>query len=361
MVKVPNVLIVGASISGLAVAACLQREDVAYSIIDKAGEVAAPWRRHYDRLHLHTNKRLSGLPYRGWGAGAPRYPSRIEVIAYLEEYQQVFGIQPHFDTEALSIRRGAEGWVTETDKGRIESRFVVMATGVYGKPRAVSFAGQESFPGRVLHSSAYKTGVDFRGQRVLVVGFGNSACEIAIDLVEQGADVAMAVRSAVNVIPRDILGVPVLELSLMLRHLPPHLADRIAAPLVRAVIGDISRLGLKRMPYGPIEQIMKDGKTPVLDIGVIGLIRAGKVRVFGGLEQIDGAMVRFVDGRTAEFDAIVAGIGYEQQSGDIVEAEGKRFGEAGLYWCGFWISPTGQIREIARDARRIAADIGKRK
>jgi indole-3-pyruvate monooxygenase len=373
MVKVPNVLIVGASISGLAVAACLQRKGVAYTLIEKAGEVAAPWRRHYDRLHLHTNKRLSGLPYHAWGAGAPRYPSRLEVIAYLEEYRRAFGIDPQFHTEALSVRRGGEGWVTETNKGRIETRFVVMATGVYGKPRAVSFAGQERFSGPILHSSEYKTGADFRGQRVLVVGFGNSACEIAIDLVEQGAAVAMSVRSAVNVIPRDILGVPVLELSLLLRYLPPRVADRIAAPLVRGVIGDISRLGLERMPYGPIEQIVKDGKPPVLDIGVVRLIREGKVRMFGELERIEGSMVRFADGRSAEFDAIVAGIGYEKNVADIVDVEPHRledllvgldrqqfFGEGGLYFCGYWISPTGQIREIARDAKRIAADIGKR-
>jgi indole-3-pyruvate monooxygenase len=368
-----KVLIVGASISGLATAACLRRGKVEFVIIEKEGSIAAPWRHHYDRLHLHTNKRLSALPFRKWGRPAPRYPSRLEVIDYLEDYQRAFDIRPNFHTEARSVRRLGGGWVTETASGVFESNYVVMATGAYGKPRMVGFSGQESYPGRVLHSYEYRTGAEFIGQRVLVVGFGNSACEIAIDLVEQGAVVSMAVRSAVNVIPRDILGVPVVELSLLLRYLPPRLADRISAPLIRGVLGDVARLGLERMPYGPIAQIVKDGKAPVLDIGIVRLIREGKVRVFSGLDRIEGAAVHFADGRREVFDAIVAGIGYERNCSEIVEVEKRRFddlrvstarqrwfGEDGLYFCGYWVSPTGQFREIARDAKRIAADIGGR-
>jgi indole-3-pyruvate monooxygenase len=367
-----TVLIVGASFSGLAAAACLRRLKIPYSIIEKESTVGAPWRHHYDRLHLHTNKRLSGLPYYGWDAGAPRYPSRLQVIAYIEAYQRAFDIQPHFQTEAISIRRLDNRWITETNSRTFESRFVVMATGAYGRPETVELAGQESFPGRVLHSYEYKTAADFRGRRVLVVGFGNSACEIAIDLVEQGAAASMAVRSAVNVIPRDILGVPVVELSLILSYLPPRLADRIAGPLVRGVIGDVARLGLQRLPYGPIEQIVKDGKAPVLDIGVVKLIRQGKIRIYPGVERIEAETVRFANGHAANFDAIVTAIGYTRNSAEIVDVARNRFedlrlqidrqrhfGEDGLYFCGYWVSPTGQIREIARDAKKIAADIDK--
>lgn len=367
-----TVLIVGASFSGLATAACLRRQKITYSIIEKESTVGAPWRHHYDRLHLHTNKRLSGLPYQTWAAAAPRYPTRLEVIGYLEDYQRAFDIQPHFQTEAISIRRLGDRWITETNRGKFESRFVVMATGPYGRPRAIAFTGQESFPGRLLHSCNYKTGADFRGHSVLVVGFGNSACEIAIDLVGQGAAASMAVRSPVNVIPRDMLGIPVVELSLLLSRLPPRLADRIAMPLARRLIGDVAQLGLQPMPYGPIEQIVKDGKAPVLDIGVIKLIRQGKIRIYPGVERIEGETVRFANGDTANFDAIVAAIGYQRNAAEIVEVGLERledlrvkvsrqqhFGEDGLYFCGYWVSPTGQIREIAQDAKKIAADINR--
>jgi hypothetical protein len=142
--------------------------------------------------------------------------------------------------------------------------------------------------------------------------------------------------------------------------------------LIRGVLGDVARLGLKRMPYGPIVQIVKDGKAPVLDIGIVRLIREGRVRIFSGVDRIGGAVVHFADGRSEVFDAIVAGIGYERNCSQIVEVEGRRFddlrvsaarqrsfGEDGLYFCGYWLSPTGQIREIARDAKRIARDIAR--
>jgi hypothetical protein len=106
----------------------------------------------------------------------------------------------------------------------------------------------------------------------------------------------------------------------------------------------------------------------------VRLIREGKVRVVGGVDRIEGAEVHFADGRKDVFDAIVAGIGYERNYYQIVEVGQHRlddlrtsidkqryFGEDGLYFCGYWVSPTGQFREIARDARKIAADIGKRK
>lgn len=369
------VLIIGASLSGLGTAACLRRAKVAFTIIEKESEIAAPWRHHYDRLHLHTNKRISALPFRKWGWSAPRYPSRLEVIEYLEGYQRAFGIQPHFRTEARLIRKLEDGWVTETPGGAIESNFVVMATGAYGRPRTVALAGCENFAGAVVHSYNYSSGAEFAGKRVLIIGFGNSACEIAIDLVEQGAArVAMAVRSAVNVIPREILGVPVLELSLLLRYLPPRVADRISAPLIRAALGDLEVLGLRRKPYGPLEQIAREGHPPVLDIGIVRLIRKGKVRLYAGVDRVERDRVTFGDGESAGFDAIVAGIGYERNHSPIVEVGSRRFedlrvsvdkqqyfGEDGLYFCGYWISPTGQIREIAKDARKIARDICKKK
>jgi cation diffusion facilitator CzcD-associated flavoprotein CzcO len=365
-----NVLIVGAGISGLATAACLRRRGVEYVIIEKHARAASAWHNHYHRLHLHTNKRISQLPYKKFGKNIPRYPSRQQVLDYLNDYQQAFNIQPVFNTIATSIKKEDGYWITQTTNGIFKSKFLVMATGPFGKPKPVVIQGMETFPGRIVHSAAYKTGKDFAGQKVLVIGFGNSACEIAIDLFEQGATPFMSVRSAVNIVPRDVLGIPVLGLSLLLNRLPPRIADLLSAPLANIIIGDITRLGLKRKPYGPLEQVRREGKSPILDIGTIQMIRKGRIKIVGDIDFIEGNMVHFKQGETQPFDAIVACIGYTQDEIKIIEVAGDRFedlrvsanrqqyfGRDGLYFCGYYISPTGQIREINADARKIVKDI----
>jgi indole-3-pyruvate monooxygenase len=366
-------LVVGASISGLASASSLQKQNIEYIIIEKESKVATPWRNHYDRLHLHTNKRVSCLPYKKFENTIPRYPTRQQMVGYLEDYQKEFNINPFFNTEAKSIRRESEYWITETTSETFKSKYLIMATGPYGKPKPVSFKGSQTFPGKIIHSCSYKTGKDFKGQKVMVVGFGNSACEIAIDLFEQGAMPSMAVRSAVNIIPRDILGIPILEVSLLMSRLPPRIADTISAPLMRLLFGDITKLGLKKKPYGPFEEIQRDGNIPVLDIGTMNHIRKGHINIYGDIDHIEGRTIHFSEGTQQDFDAIVAGIGYYRDYAEIMDVDKSRFedlkvsvnkqkyfGKDGLYFCGFWIGPTGQIREIGADAQKIAKDIARK-
>lgn len=371
--KETNTLIIGASVSGLASASSLQKRNIEYIIIEKETQAATPWRNHYDRLHLHTTKSLSNLPYKKFGSDIPRYPSRQQVVDYLEDYQRHFNIKPVFNTRAVSVEREDGRWITETTNGTIISKYVIVATGPFGKPRTIQFTGMETFPGKIIHSYGYKTGRDFRGQKVLVVGFGNSACEIAMDLYEQGATPSMGVRSAVNVIPRDILGIPILRLSLLFSHLPPRVADAINTPLMKLLFGDIGKLGLKKLSYGVFEQIQKDGNIPLLDIGTIKHIRDGHIKIHSNIDHIEGKTIHFVGRQKEDYDAIVAAIGYCRDYAEIIRVDKARFddlkwrtnkqkyfGNEGLYFCGFWIAPTGQIREISLDARRIAKDIAKK-
>lgn len=320
-----NTLIIGASFSGLALAACLQKHRIDYVLIEKHHHVASSWRAHYDRLHLHTNKRVSNLPYKKFGKEVPLYPTRLQVIEYLEDYQKTFNINPIFNTEALSIRKEGDHWVVETNNGTYTSRYLIMATGVLNKPKPVNFKGMDTFPGKLIHSADYKTGKDFKGKKVLVVGFGNSACEIAIDLYEQGARPSMSVRSPVNVIPRDIMGIPILELSQFMSKLPPRLADKMNAPLMRLLIGDLTKFGLKKMPYGPFEEIYRDRNIPVMDVGTIKLIKKGAIKVHGEIDYINGHSVHFSDGTHEAFDNIVACIGFDHGSTSIAGIHQARF------------------------------------
>lgn len=368
-----NTLIVGASVSGLASAACLRHHDLDYRIIEKHDQIATPWRNHYDRLHLHTHKACSNLPYKQFTKDIPRYPSRIQVIEYLEQYQKAFQIEPEFKTEALKIKRVNDTWIAQTTRGFITAQNLIMATGAFGKPKPLDFPGLDTFPGPAIHSSEYKTAQPYRGKKTLVIGFGNSACEIAIDLYEQGAIPTMAVRSPVNIVPRDLFGIPILKLSSILSRLPTNLADRLSKPAITLAIGNIEKLGLKKPPYGPLEQVRRDRKSPILDIGTIEHIRKGHIKIQADIDHIDRQTICFKNGIKEDFDAIIAGIGFYRDYMDVLEVEKSRFGdlnfptqkqkhfgEQGLYFCGYWISPTGQIHEIAGDALRIAAHIKSR-
>lgn len=370
-----SIVIVGASAAGLAVAKCLADRGQPTDLIEAAPNVGTRWRSHYRRLHLHTPKSRSALPGLAFGPEVPRYPSRQQVVDYLDRYAATFGLRPQFETRVTRVAHAGDGWIVETTRGARHADRVILATGYNNVPLRAAPPGIDSFPGPVLHSSDYDSGSRFKGMRVLVVGFGNSGCEIAIDLHEQGARPAISVRGPVNVLPRDIFGVPVLALGQGMRLIPPRLADRLNAPLIRALIGDIRDLGLTPLPYGPNEQIAR-GQVPLLDIGTLALMRAGAITRHAGIAQIDGPRVSFADGRAEAFDAIVLATGYRhgieafmdlpepEKSLRIKElsvpiARRRHEGARGLHLLGGYLSPRGMLYEIAREAEWTAKTIAR--
>jgi indole-3-pyruvate monooxygenase len=361
--------VIGAGPAGLAVAACLKKKGVSSVIVERAATVGSSWRRHYGRLHLHTDRAHSALPLLSFPAGTPQYPSREQVIEYLEAYARHFELAPHFGEEVQAVRSANGGWTTATSAHTYHSRRVVVATGNCAAPHMPRWPGQERFVGRIVHSSEYRDAEPFRGQRVLVIGFGSSGGEIAIDLHEHGAHAAVSVRGPVNIIPRDIVGIPVLALGIALGPLPTGLADVLAGTLARLVIGDITRLGFRKLEMGPIAQIKQTARVPLIDIGTVKLIREGHVDVLAGISAMDETSVSFDDGSSRRFDAIIVATGFRPHVNRFLEPENDIFSPGqspprrgtavrpGLYFCGFVVSPTGMLREIGLEARRIAEHI----
>ena len=362
-----NTIIIGASAAGLACAACLQKRGIDYIILEKQPNVGHSWRNHYDRLHLHTSKSFSNLPFVPFDQSLPKYPARADVVQYLETYVEKLNIQPVFNTEVQSVKRDNGTWTIQTNTETYQAQNVIIATGATHTPKVANYPGMDTFPGEIIHSSQYKNGARFNGKRVLVVGFGYSGGEQAIDLHEYGAWPALSVRSAVNVLPRDIMGISILQLGLLMNNFPPQVGDTLNAPLINLLVGDINKLGLKKAKDGPMTQIRNTGRIPLLDIGTIRLIREGHIQVFDGIERIDGSSVWFKNGQSAEFDAIILATGYEHKlerildldaetTADLHKPIGKRttLGKNGLYFCGFYISPTGMLREMGIEAKRIA-------
>jgi len=359
-------IIIGAGPAGLACAATLKQRARQSLILEKTDNVGASWRGHYDRLHLHTHKKHSGLPGLAMSHGFDKYPARKDVVRYLETYCQHHDLQPQFNTEVTCLRH-ADTWHVETQDEVLTAKNVIFATGLASQPYLPPLAGLESFDGTLIHSSDYKNPEPFLGQNVLVVGFGNSAGEIALDLADSGVSTSLSVRGPVNVVPRDLFGIPILSFAIAQQRLPYELSDKLNAPIMRFVLGDLEKLGLRQSNKGPRAQIIEDGQIPLLDIGTIDRIRKGKIIVRRGIERLSDGLVHFEDGENARYDSIILGTGYRADLSAYLpdhrhvlnetgspKVSGAASGECGLYFCSYRPALTGQLREIGIEAERIA-------
>lgn len=336
-------------------------------ILEKAAAVAAAWRGHYDRLHLHTDRGHSGLPGMPMPRSYPRYPSRAQVVAYLEDYAAHFGLQPVFGCAVLAIRREGRDWHVDAGHRRFIAPVVVIATGWAGFPHRPAWPGSGDYHGRIIHSRDYRNPAACAGKRVLVVGFGNSGGEIALDLAEAGIDVTLAVRGPVQILPRELLGLPILTWAIAQARLPARVADFINAPAIRLAIGSLKKLGLKAPVKGPRRMIEEDHRVPLLDVGTLARIREGSIAVRGGIERFTRDGVAFVGSPAEPFDDVILATGFRPDLRTLLPdvagvfdphgmplATGRATREPGLFFCGLIASPTGQLREIGIEAIRIA-------
>lgn len=367
-----DVLVIGAGPAGLAVAGALNERGRRLEIIEKAEQVGASWRGHYERLHLHTVKALSALPGMSYTESSPRYVPRQGVVDYLEAYADKHALRPHFGEQAVAIVPVSGGWLTTAASGReFRSQAVVVASGANSVAEVPAFDGIDRFAGRVLHSHDYRNARTFAGQRVLVVGMGNTGAEIALDLAESGVRTTLSVRSPVNIVHRDVLGRPSQLTAIALSRLPTRLADAIARTVRDLTVGDLSRHGLRTSPMSPLRQLREEGKTPVIDVGTLARIRSGEIRVRPGIDRFADRGVTFADGTAGDFDSVVLATGYRSGIERLFPAGGLRLDRrglplemvgtdalAGVYFVGFDVrQPGGLLRTIAIQATAVAETI----
>jgi len=347
---------------------CLKRHGIEPTVLEAGPSVGTSWRRHYRRLHLHTVKEHSSLPGLPFPESAPRYPSRADVVSYLDAYAARFGIVPR---TAEPVRRISlvDGVLTvESDRGAYRAQAVVVATGLSRVPNPEPLNNQEDFEGPVIRAGLYQDGAPYTGQRVLVVGGGNTGAEIALDLAEHGATPTLCVRTPVNVVPRDFLGIPAQVTSLRMRSLPLAMRDRIGRWASWLTFGDLSRYGLPRPALGPISSVLLRGRIPIIDVGTVDAIKRGAIAVKAGVARCTARGAIFADGSEERFDAVVTATGYQPALADIVDIPGvldarghprswKADRARGLYFVGYDNVATGLLREIGRQAEAVAADV----
>lgn len=179
--------VIGGGPGGLAAAYALRAQGIRAVVLEKSDRVGASWRRHYDRLHLHTTRRLSSLPGLTIPRRFGRWVSRDDVVRYLEKYAEVHELEIVTGVEVSRVERSADGsgWLLHATGGReLTGSAVVVATGTNHTPRVPDWPGRDTYTGDLLHAADYRAAQPYAGQDVLVVGIGNTGAEIAVDLVE---------------------------------------------------------------------------------------------------------------------------------------------------------------------------------
>ncbi|MEV5549574.1 NAD(P)/FAD-dependent oxidoreductase [Streptomyces sp. NPDC052309] len=370
------VYVIGGGPGGLATAYALRARGVRAVVLERSDHVGASWRRHYDRLRLHTTRRLSSLPGLPMPRRFGRWPARDDVVRYLEKYAEHHRLEVVTGVEVSRVERTPDGtgWLLHATGGRrLTGTAVVVATGYNHTPYVPQWPGRDTYTGEFLHASAYRKPVPYAGRDVLVVGVGNTGAEIAVDLVEGGASrVRLSVRTAPHIVRRATAGWPAQYTGVLVRRLPVGLVDRLARPVARLSVPDLSPHGLPRPDTGLYSRVA-EGAIPVQDAGLIDAVRRGRVEVVAAVDGFEAGKVLLADGTRTAPDAVIAATGYRRGLEGLVghlgvlDAAGRplvhggriRPDAPGLYFTGFTNPISGMLRELSIDAHRIARAVTK--
>lgn len=377
-----DVAVIGAGPGGLAVAAALTARGVEALVVDRAAAVGSSWRRHYDRLHLHTPRSWSGLPGLPIPRRYGRWVAREDVVAYLEQYAAHHRLRLRLGTGVERVDRAdpsgpAQGaadarWVLRLEDGAaVTARHVVVATGYNHTPVVPHWPGLDGFTGEVVLARDYRNGRPFAGRDVLVVGTGNTGTEIATDLADHGATrVWLAVRTPPHIVDRTKLGWPAQGTGILVRRLPPKVVDRIAGVLSAVQEPDLTAHGMPRADHDLYSRVL-EGRVPVQDVGIVAAIRAGRVQPVAAVDRVEGEEVVLTDGTRLRPHVVLAATGYTtgleplvghlgvlgERERPVVHGAHEPPGAAGLWFTGFTNPISGMLRELRIDAERIAARI----
>ena len=252
-----------------------------------------------------------------------------------------------------------------------QARTVVVATGYCREPRIPDWPGIESFPGSFVHSAAYREPSGYAGQAVLVVGAGNSAAEIAVEVAGVATEGASSVRTPPNIVRRDTLGIPSQLAGLAMRRLPERALDPLVGTLRRLTVPDLTGAGLPAPPGDGFTQFLRSKTIPILDHGFVDAVRDGRIQVVAEIESVSGQDVRLVDGTSVRADAIVAATGYGPDLrglvGDLdvlddtgaprVHGPQEQPQAPGLYFVGISVQLSGQLHDISHEAEAVSKAI----
>ncbi|MBS4728832.1 NAD(P)/FAD-dependent oxidoreductase [Mycobacterium sp. SM1] len=366
-----DVVVIGAGPSGLAVARELgHRHRITALVVERAEAPAVSWRTRYDEFRLNTSGFLSHLPGQRIPLAAGRWPTKEDMVRYFDRYVRVQRIAVQLGCEVNRIERAAGCWLLETSSGEIRARVVVLATGRYHTPVVPAWPGLACFTGELVHSGEFRNAWPYRGRDVLVVGAGNSAADIAVQLANDGARrIWLAVRTPPHLVRRAMGPFPSDIFLELFARVPAGAIDPLIARLSRLLWGDLSPYGFQQPPLGLKATVEQKGRIPTLADELIPLVRAGRVEVVGAAQAVESGRVALADGRSVEPQVILAATGFRADLDRLVghlgvldECGNPRGGFSshlgdGMFAIGYGSPPNGPLRAIRLHATPLAREI----
>jgi len=304
--------IVGAGFSGLGVAAAFSRAGIPFDVFEVDDDVGGNWYHGvYENVHIISSRRTT--EYTDWPMPTdwPDFPSAAQMLAYLRGYAEHWQLRERISFRTRVVRvapapGGREGmWAVtiERDGAAAETRVyggVVVANGHHWDKRFPAYPGQ--LEGEIIHSKDYKSHATLAGKRVLVVGGGNSACDIVVEAARSARSAHITLRRGYWFLPKTMLGVPTAEI--VKPWMPLRVQRALVKGLVRVIVGRYEDYGLAAPDHEPFE------RHPTINSELLHQLRHGRVAAHPDIRRWDGKFVEFVDGTRAEIDLVVCATGY---------------------------------------------------
>jgi len=316
-----KIAIIGAGPVGISAARALKAVGIAYDQFEAESDLGGNWRHGvYKNAHIISSRKTTEFPDFPMPAHYPDFPSAAQMLAYLESYAEHYQLREHISFNYLVERVSAEAdlWLLQFNGG--ESRLysgVVVCNGHHWSRRWPHYEGK--FSGEMIHSKDYKDAEQLKNKRVLVIGGGNSACDIAAEAARVAKSAHLCLRRGYWFLPKTVFGKPTAEM--LTTALPVWLQRIYIATLLKIIVGDYRQYGLARPDHKIFE------KHPTINSELLHYLKHGRITPHPDIKQFDGNSVEFADGRKEEFDLIVCGTGFNVSmpflDPDLVTIEGS--------------------------------------
>lgn len=310
-----RVCVIGAGPSGITAGKNLLQAGLKNIVIYEKGDqvggnwVYSPRLSHssvFETTHIISSKRLSQYADYPMPTDYPDYPSHQQLLVYFQGYADHFGLTPYirFNTEVKQAEKQPDDtWKITLGDGSVETfDYLVIANGHHWNPRLPDYPGQ--FSGQFLHAHDFKSAAPFKDQRVLVIGGGNSACDIAVETSRISAFTAISMRRGYHIAPKFFMGKPMDVANIPLARLPAWVREPVSQLVLRISVGDYADYGLERPKHGLLQQ------HATVNSELLYFIRHGKIHPRRDIQRFDGKQVTFVDGKSEEYDVVIAATGF---------------------------------------------------